>query len=72
MTPPIAPPIKPSPIGFDIKNRIAAAESNVSKAGNNKAHKNIRQLNFTGGNSCNSFEFSGGKSFAQNGHQAAP
>jgi len=78
MTPPIALPINPthgdtpSFMGFNIKNRIVAAESNVARAGNNKAHKNNRQLNFTAGDSCNGFEYSGGKFFPQNGHQAAP
>jgi hypothetical protein len=77
MTPPIAPATKamlgetPSPVGCDkIKNRIAAAESSVNKAGVNRAHKNNRQRNFTGGN-CRSGSASGNKFFPQNGHHAA-
>jgi hypothetical protein len=56
-TPPIAPATKaiigetPSFVGCDkIKNRIAAAENSVSKAGDNRAHKNNFQRNFAGGN----------------------
>lgn len=77
MTPPIAPPIKPthgetpSFMGFDkIRNRIAAAESNVSTAGDSSAHKKSRHLNFTGGNSRDG-SASGNKFFPQNGHHIA-
>ena len=57
ITPPMVPPARaivgetPSPVGCDeITNRIVAAESSVSKAGDNRTHKNNRQRNFTGGN----------------------
>lgn len=77
MIPPIAPATKaivgvtPSFIGCDrIKNRIVAAESSVSKAGDSRAHKNNFQRNFTGGD-CVGGCASGNKSFPQNGHHAA-
>src|ERR1017187_4292580 len=63
MTPPIAPPTRaitgetPSFIGFGIKKRIVVAESSVSKAGDNKTHKNNRQRNLI------SHYFSGGSAF---------
>ena len=76
MTPPVAPPIKPthgetpSFIGSDtIRSRIATAEISVNKAGDNKATKNSRQLNFIGGNSRDG-SASGNKFSPQNGHNA--
>jgi hypothetical protein len=58
-------------MGFGkIKNRIAAAETSVSKGGNSNAHKNSRHLIFIGGNSRDG-SASGNKFFPQNGHQFA-
>ena len=78
MTPPIAPPIKPTHRempsfhgGDKIRNRAAAAETSVNKAGANKATENDRHLNFIGGNPWDGAA-SGNKFLPQNGHQAAP